>query len=93
MSKTDQWVEQAATSLKLLAYLGTPDPLKRFVHELTGDRLHKTAQQNLMRNFIIPFIREMAHYEPHRVDDRNKATVELCKRLLPLIEEVRLPLI
>jgi len=93
MNRVDQFVEQAATSLKFLACYGSPDPLKRVVWALTGDRLHKTAQQNLMRNFIIPFIKEMAHYEPHRIDDRNRATVELCKKLLPLIEGARLPLI
>jgi len=93
MSKVNEWVEQTANGLKMLACLGSPEPLQRVVHELTGSRLHRTAQQNLMRNFIIPFIEEMANYEAWRIDDRNRATVELCKRLLPLVEEARLPLI
>ena len=93
MGATDEWVYEAENSLVLLACLSTPDPLRRVAAALAGPKMHKTAQQNFMRNFVIPFIQNMANYDPYRVDKRNKATVELCKKLLPLIEDARLPLV
>ncbi len=50
---------------------------------------HKTLQQSTMRLFIAT-IRKMAEVRP---DDRNKATVELAKKIAEIADEYSLPLI
>lgn len=50
---------------------------------------HKTLQQSTMRLFIAT-IRKMAEVRP---DERNKATVELAKRITEIADEYSLPLI
>lgn len=52
-------------------------------------RGHKTLQQSAMRLFIAT-IRKMAKVRP---DDRNKATVELAKKIAEIADEYSLPLI
>lgn len=52
-------------------------------------RGHKTLQQSTMRLFIAT-IRKMAEVRP---DDRNKATVELAKKISEIADDYPLPLI
>lgn len=54
-------------------------------------RIHRTLQQETMRSFIVPFIKAMALTE--YADGRNQASVDLSKKLLPIIEETYLPLV
>lgn len=49
-------------------------------------REHPTLQQNFMR-MVTMFLEEMANKTYY--DDRNKASVELAKKLKPIIEEHR----
>ncbi len=50
---------------------------------------HKTLQQSTMRLFVTT-IRKMAEVRP---DDRNRATVELAKKITEITDEYSLPLI
>ncbi len=50
---------------------------------------HKTLQQSTMRLFIAT-IRKMAEVRP---DERNKATVELAKKIIEIADTYSLPLI
>ena len=50
---------------------------------------HKTLQQSTMRLFVTT-IRKMAEVRP---DDRNRATVELSKKITKITDEYSLPLI
>ena len=50
---------------------------------------HKTLQQSTMRLFVTT-IRKMAEVRP---DERNKATVELAKKITEITDEYSLPLI
>jgi hypothetical protein len=47
-------------------------------------REHRTNQQTLVREILIPTIRAMAE---QGTDPRNEASVNLCKKLLAVIEE------
>lgn len=50
---------------------------------------HKTLQQSTMRLFVMT-IRKMAEVRP---DERNRATVELAKKITEITDEHSLPLI
>ncbi len=50
---------------------------------------HKTLQQSTMRLFVTT-IKKMAEVRP---DERNKATVELAKKIAEITDEYSLPLI
>lgn len=50
---------------------------------------HKTLQQSTMRLFVTT-IRKMAEVRP---DERNRATVELAKKITEITDEYSLPLI
>ena len=56
--------------------------------ELAKDRAndHPTLQQNFMR-MVVMFIEKMA--DKKYCDDRNRASVELAKKLKPIIDENR----
>lgn len=50
---------------------------------------HKTLQQSTMRLFVAT-IRKMAEVRP---DERNRATVELAKKITEIMDNYSLPLI
>lgn len=50
---------------------------------------HKTLQQSAMRLFVVT-IRKMAEVRP---DERNRAAVELAKKITEIADEYSLPLI
>ena len=52
--------------------------------------IHPTLQQNFMR-VVVGFIK--AEAEKRYYDDRNKNTVELCKRMVEIVENCYLPFI
>lgn len=60
----------------------------------TGQRpadWHPTLQQCLMRGFIVPLIKSLADIE--YTDDRNRGTVRMCKKILPILSDESLPFI
>lgn len=61
---------------------------KKFAKELMNE--HRTLQQNVMRLFMtcIKTWSEQEHY-----DDRNRATVELSKKIMKSVGEYSLPMI
>jgi predicted KAP-like P-loop ATPase len=48
--------------------------------------LHRSVQQSLME-FVIQYIKVQAEKPENMYDPRNEATVKLCKKLWPIIEE------
>jgi hypothetical protein len=62
-----------------------------FVEELTC-RTHRTLQQGVMRDLIINLIKAWAEMgDEGRHDLRNEATVKLCQKILPAVEEEYFP--
>lgn len=60
------------SGLNILGDTGFPDALKEFV-----PRMHRTLQQGLMRDFVVPILEVFAEqYENEDFDARNEAT---CK--------------
>lgn len=81
-------VEEAKGAIVYLACIPDAHALRSLAWELANS--HRTCQQMIMRHFIIPFIEAMAN---NGFDDRNQKSVELCRRLLPMVQDVFLPLI
>jgi len=52
---------------------------------------HRTLQQSIMREFVCELIKKWSEQDYY--DDRNKATVLLCKELMKTINESYLPFI
>lgn len=48
-------------------------------------REHRTLQQNFMR-LIRTYIRETAKMQEYEYDDRNEASVMMCKKLVEIME-------
>lgn len=49
---------------------------------------HRTLQQNLMREVVLPILKELdAAYQSGAYDGRNQASVDLAHRLLSNVEE------
>lgn len=57
--------------------------------EKTLEDWHPTLQQCLMRGFIRPAI--IALSKDPMPDERNRATVKICKEILPIFEKYTLP--
>lgn len=53
---------------------------------------HKTLEQIFFRT-IKACIIAMAKREPCRIDNRNKASYEMCRMLAPMLEDISLPFI
>lgn len=50
--------------------------------------LHRTLNQTLTGNIILPFIRRMAtDYEAHNYDARNEAACKMCKVMWDAVKE------
>lgn len=78
----------------LRAYLneGHDDELEHFInlemgnrpiYEHTPEAWHPTLQQCLMRALIVPVIKRFALFVNY--DERNKATIEMCKKMNTLL--------
>ena len=53
---------------------------------------HKTLEQTFFRT-VKACILAMAERDPSRIDDRNRASYEMCRMLAPMLEDTRLPFI
>ena len=53
---------------------------------------HKTLEQTFFRT-VKACILAMAERDPRRIDDRNRASYEMCQMLAPMLEDTRQPFI
>lgn len=53
---------------------------------------HKTLEQTFFRT-VKASVLAMAERKPSMIDDRNRASYEMCRTLAPMMGEVRLPFI
>lgn len=53
---------------------------------------HKTLEQTFFR-MVKASIIAMAERDSSRIDDRNRASYEMCRMLAPMLEDTRLPFI
>lgn len=53
---------------------------------------HKTLEQTFFRT-VKACILAMAERDPRRIDDRNRASYEMCRMLAPMLGDTRLPFI
>lgn len=53
---------------------------------------HKTLEQTFFRT-VKACVLAMAERNPNLIDDRNRASYEMCRTLAPMLEDIRLPFI
>lgn len=53
---------------------------------------HKTLEQTFFRT-VKACILAMAERDSRHIDDRNRASYEMCRMLAPMLEDIRLPFI
>ena len=53
---------------------------------------HKTLEQTFFRT-VRASVLAMAERKPSMIDDRNRASYEMCRMLAPMLEDTRLPFI
>ena len=63
---------------------------ERFAESLTY--FHKTLEQTFFRT-VKASILAMAARKPSMIDDRNRASYEMCQMLVSILDDVRLPFI
>jgi len=60
--------------------------LRELGKKLASDRVHRTLQQNVMRAFLA-FVEAQAAKDECHYDERNEATVKLCRKILGSVSE------
>ena len=77
MYKEERATEVADSIISLANTMGGSDIPGRVVEKLLN--CHRTLNQSITSNFILPFIRGMAlKYRDHNYDLRNEAAVQIC---------------